>query len=67
MPDITKYVTVYTADGIELSLFAEVARALGHKDRKRLDESEFWEALGANARHGIRLCDAAIREGGPDA
>lgn len=50
-----KFVTVYY-DGSGLSLFPDVARALAHHHGKNLTKAEFWEALGANARAGIRKC-----------
>lgn len=56
---MSEYVWVNTASG-DLSLYPEVARALGHRDHAYLDGAQFWEAIRANARYGNRVCEAKI-------
>lgn len=53
-------ITVYGSNGIMLLLYSDVAKALGHTPWKHLDEAETWEAIGANARHGIRTIEAKL-------
>lgn len=56
-----EFVTVYLGSA-PLMLFAEVAEALGHKSGASLDEAETWEAIDANARHGIQVCERLLAE-----
>ena len=50
-------------NGQNLSVYRAVAACLNLKNGQEIrTEAHFWEILGANASHGISLCESQVKQ-----